>query len=498
MGAALPEPLRARAWPTVLLVLFCLGAGIPTAVALTPSQELVVFGQSIAVGARSPSLTLSGPAQVEQIGNTRLDVDRLQVYGPLRPKVTLGPVQRGAVSEVAQVAMDPDTGPRVARDAVDTVTGGFVTWYLWGGLLFLGFTLAAAGAATGLRTLLVLRRQTRAERTGGTHLPLAEIWRYCARGAGRMTAVALAAAIVAWLGAGALAVAGSAGGLRNVGSLSQLVGARHFSPEPVGPEVSGFDGVVIGDSRAARLGGPVVAEPSPDEAACGRSSDSLAAQIGSLTGRDVLNLACPDATITSGLRGPQLWNGAQLPAQIGLVRQMQDLDFVVVAIGPNDIGWIDFLLYCYGVPDCSDNLTSGEFDYRLAAFDRVFSDLLVDLNELPGRPQVVVMTSYGAFAPDADCPDTRGPEGVPGLDATKIELLTRRNDQLNEVLDAGAQAYGFAVARPYLGLLCEDSAGGLGQDLQGLTDPFPYHPTGVGSLRMAASVAPLLAPPPTG
>jgi hypothetical protein len=179
---------------------------------------------------------------------------------------------------------------------------------------------------------------------------------------------------------------------------------------------------------------------------------------------------------------------------------MQDLRFVVVAVGPNDVGWTDFLRYCYGVPDCSDQLTQGEFDYRLAAFDRVYGDLLVDLNDLPGRPHVVVMTSYGAFPPDADCPDTRA-AGHPGLDAAKIELLTDRNDQLNDVLATGAEKYGFAVARPELGLLCEKGAegtadDGLGPDLQGMSDPFPFHPTGIGSLRMASSVVRLLEPAP--
>ena len=43
-----------RAWPTLLLVLFCLGVGVPAAVALTPAQDVTAFGQHIAVGARAP------------------------------------------------------------------------------------------------------------------------------------------------------------------------------------------------------------------------------------------------------------------------------------------------------------------------------------------------------------------------------------------------------------------------------------------------------------
>ena len=494
-GGALDEQdgerdvLRHRSWPTLLLVLFCLTVGIPLTVALTPDQDIVALGQRISVGARPPELSVAGPARLVQVGNTTLDVDRLQVVGPLRPELTMGPVQRGAA---ADAVFDAERGPRARDEAVSAVTNGYLRWYLTGGLGLLAFTLVAALGATGVRTLVVLRRQSRA--TGG-HAPLGEIWSHCVHAAGRMTAAAVVASVLAWGAAGGLAYAGAAQGLRNVSSLSQLVGAYHLSPDPVGPPVTGYDGAVIGDSRATRVGGPPVAVGSADDVACERSIDSLAAEIGDLLSARVLNLACPSATITSGLRGPQERAGGLVPAQVGLLKQVRDLRFVVVAIGPNDVGWIDFVRYCYGVPDCADQLSQGEFDYRMAAFDRVYGDLLVDLNDLPGRPQVIVMTSYGAFEPGADCPDTRA-AGFPGLDPIKIALLSARNDQLNAVLTAGAEKYGFAVARPELGLLCEQRPDGLGPDLQGLADPFPFHPTGVGSLRMASAVVRLISPTP--
>jgi len=257
---------------------------------------------------------------------------------------------------------------------------------------------------------------------------------------------------------------------------------------------------VIGDSRVARLGGPPVAATGPgsrpDDAACGRSTDSLAAELGGLLPTRVLNLACPDATVNNGLRGPQQVGSTAVPPQVGVLQQVQGLKFVVVAIGPNDVGWTDFLRYCYGAPDCNDQLTGGEFTYRIAAFDRAYGDLLADLAGLPGRPQVIVMTSYGAFAPDADCPDTHA-AGFPGLDQTKISLLTGRNDQLNAVLEAGAQKYGYALARPALSLLCDREPDGLGPDIQGMADRYPFHPTGLGSLRMAFAVARVVDLPST-
>jgi hypothetical protein len=64
------------------------------------------------------------------------------------------------------------------------------------------------------------------------------------------------------------------------------------------------------------------------------------------------------------------------------------------------------------------------------------------------------------------------------------------------VLTAGADKYGFAMARPELSLLCDPHSDGLGPDIQGMADPFPFHPTGVGSLRTASSVVRLVNPPP--
>jgi hypothetical protein len=160
------------------------------------------------------------------------------------------------------------------------------------------------------------------------------------------------------------------------------------------------------------------------------------------------------------------------------------------------------------VENCADNLSRGEFDYRLAAFDRDYGTLLAELAALPGQPEVVVVASYDALpaAPDPACPDLRGPAGAAGLSAAEVALISARNDELNAILAAGAQKYGFRVARPHLAPLCDAAAappstvagapapGAVGPDLQGLADAYPFHPTGVGSLRTAAAVARLVSP----
>ena len=66
----------------LLLIAFCLGVGLPVTVALTTAQDVVALGQHLAVGARTPSPTIAGPAQLVQIGNTELDMPRLRIYGP--------------------------------------------------------------------------------------------------------------------------------------------------------------------------------------------------------------------------------------------------------------------------------------------------------------------------------------------------------------------------------------------------------------------------------
>ena len=471
-----------RSGPSLLLILVCLLLGLPATILITPDQHVIVAGQDIGVGARIPNLSWSGPAQLVQIGNTQLDIVPLRVIGPLRPKLTLGPVQRNAE---AVAALQPDNRADARREAVDDITGAFIRWYLWAALILIALTTGLVAAASCLRMLLAMRRESRSE---GEALTPTQLWH---RSRNQIRAMLIASTVVttlSWAACGVLAYTGAVDGMRQVSSLQDLVGSQYLAPVPVGPAVEGYVGAVIGDSRAARDGGPLVGAPTESDRACGRSLDSLAQEIGGLISAPVANLACSGATIPNGLRGPQSRGGQTLPPQVGLLKQFAGLKFVVVVIGPNDLSWGDQLRYCYGVADCHDRLTGGEFTYRLAAFDHDYGDLLHDLNDLPGSPQVIVMTSYDIFAADAACPDALGPPGAIGLSPQNIELLRARNVQLNDVLAAGAEKYGFAVARPVLTPLCQEGSDALGPHLQGLGDSAPFHPTGIGMLRMASSV----------
>ena len=54
-------------------------------------------------------------------------------------------------------------------------------------------------------------------------------------------------------------------------------------------------------------------------------------------------------------------------------------------------------------------------------------------------PQIIIMTSYDVFKPDADCGDAQGPASAAGLTPGNIEVLTQRNAEVNNVLTEGAQ-----------------------------------------------------------
>ncbi|MFC7655440.1 hypothetical protein ACFQV8_01755 [Pseudonocardia benzenivorans] len=354
--------------------------GLPVVAVLTPAQHVRILGQDVAVGARVPGPSLSGPAQLVQLGNTAFDLRGVEVYGPVRPRVALGPIRRG---DAAAAATELGSAGHIEQTLIDGLVGGFVTWLAWGALGIGLFALAASGLVGSARLLLALRH---AARTHATDAGVGELAARSSRELLRMTAIALVVGLVGWGASGAAAYVGTTRGLQGVSSLSDLVGNADVTPSPVGPPVFGYSGAVLGDSRVARVGGPLVADATPQDTACERSVDSPAVELARMTGTDVLNLSCSGASVAEGLRGPQVRDQVSVPPQIGRLKQVQNLDWVVVAIGPNDVHWSDLLQYCYGLPRCDDRLAAGEFDLRMARFDRDYSALLADLAALPGTP----------------------------------------------------------------------------------------------------------------
>lgn len=480
---------RTRVLLPLGLTLLAVLVAIPAAITLTPARQTTVAGQYLGVGGVTPLGGWlggwRGPAQLEQIGETTVDVPPVQVRGPLRPKLELGPLVR--TRDVDEL-LDPHDGPKARSAAVAAITTAFRDWFVLATLLVVLITLAVLATITTIRIWTVMARASRHQ----AHLTVGEVWLHQARTLRLGALIALAGTLAVWAGVGLLAWHDTAAGIDGISSPRDLVGAAPLKLEPAGAPVAGFAGAVIGDSRASRLGGPPVESEDPDDVACSRSTDSLAAELTRFDpAAPVRNLACPSARIDQGVLGVQHTRHGDVPPQVSELLSMQGLRFVVVMVGPNDLGWTDLLRYCYAFEDCNDQLTSGQFDYRLASFDRHYGDLLAALAALPDQPQIIVVGSYDVFSPDAACADTEAPgsyAGLPGLDKDNVELLQDRNQQFNDVLRTGAEAYDFSFATPHLSTLCQEGDPSLGRDIQGLADPYPFHPTAVGMIRVAASV----------
>src|SRR5262252_3198328 len=74
----------------LVLLLMAAAASIAAALQLTPLQTVTVAGQVIQVGASAPSLSLSGPGQVDLFGQ-RLPTN-LRFAGPVRPRLQLSQI----------------------------------------------------------------------------------------------------------------------------------------------------------------------------------------------------------------------------------------------------------------------------------------------------------------------------------------------------------------------------------------------------------------------
>src|SRR6185369_6853672 len=240
-----------------------------------------------------------------------------------------------------------------------------------------------------------------------------------------------------------------------------------------------YQAVVLGDSRVALVGSPRVANPTQEDKDCERSSDSLATII-ARSNRDrnwnVLNLACSGASLQAGLLGPQARGGRLLPPQVSILKQVEDVKLVVVAVGPNDFWWADTLKLCYSQAVCNDLLTTAQYQSLRDQFIWDYNDLLGELRDLPSHPQVIITLSYDVFDLGAKCADAKDIYGNM-LGDDKISLFLSRNADLNTVLSNGAEEYGFDVAKPHLTKLCQTSPDGMGPQIQGLKDPQPFHPT---------------------
>lgn len=422
------------------------------ALLVTPAQSVSAAGQTLRVGATSPDLSLSGPGELDLFGQSVPTT--LQFSGLIRPKLELAHITIDSqLTQFVQTSADHGGASAQSRLSASLISG-WEHYFLWQTLVTAGIAILLLLAFSGLRRY--------------THGKMLKVV-----GIGTLVAIAVN------VGAVAVFATGAPGTLRQVKSLSDLVGdsaTGSATPAPVGVSLPGVNAVVIGDSTAAAIGNPPVAHPTAQDTACGRSADSYAADLAQVNGWNVLNLACSGATVGQGVLGPQDTGGLTVPPQFGVLEQANRASVVVVSIGANDLRWVDTAALCVMAAACDDQASTAYFQSNLNDFTRNFYDMLHDLAALPQKPQVLINTYYNPFGPDLSCLSGAG------FTPAKTKVLAARLDTLNTVLVDGAQTFGFITVRPsFKGHeLCTNQP-----YVQGLKDAAPFHPTAAGELTIA-------------
>ncbi len=467
------------------------------ALAVTPPVRLTVFGQNVEVGAvpPTPSLSWSGPAQAQLFGEDPVDT-ALEFPGPIRPRLAWRNFSRdAAASDFIQ------TGTTDGRRTVRTNTAAVGEALAAGWTAFFIRLLGVAGLIGGVLYLVAVAARSILR---GHH------WRPppSKHPASRL-ALSMLLAMAATGASAAVTVVSAHDQLARVATLADITGTAALVPVPtaVGPARSEVAVAVVGDSTAAGVGNTPLAEPTDLDRTCGRSRDAYARVLQSATGMPVDNLACSSATISGGLLGSQVEGSGSIAPQVGMLKSMTSLRVVVLSVGANDVGWSDFLQYCYGLPRCDDQIGESLMKSRIDAFRLQYVQLLQQLSDLPTRPSVVVTGYYDPFGDTFDCPDLDDPKAPvdrpsgygfaadAGLDnqpakvRQKVEPLRSVLAQLNSVLRQGAEAFGFKSVQPtFEGHgLCSAQPW-----VQGLSGDYPFHPNAAGELAMAAAILPPL------
>jgi hypothetical protein len=445
----LRRPGRRTRWAIWLAAALVTAAvSISVALKVTPLQTVTVAGQVIKVGTSAPSLSFSGPGEIDLFGQSL--PTHVQFLGPVRPRLQL--TQITINSELTNFVQG--AGPAGAERILgDRLASGWTDYFAWEiGLTAVG-ALILLGALAGWRRLP--HKVTLKLLAGG--LVLTEVIN---------------------LGAIMLTAYSAPSTLRQIRSLSQLVGSeRTVANDKKGvPVPPGVRLVVIGDSTAAGAGLPAVRDASRADQGCGRSTDSYAEDLARSNGWQVMNLACNSATISQGLLGSEGRGGETVPAQIDAAQRARHASAVIVSVGADDLDWSAMLRLCAVAKTCNDKATTAYFQQQLHSFSKDYLQLLDQLAALPSHPQVIINRYYNPFDPQLSC------LSKVGLTSGKERTLSSRLATLNAVLAKGATEFGFTSVKPdFTGhQLCATQP-----YVQGLGDPAPFHPTAMGQLAIA-------------
>jgi len=419
------------------------------ALQVAPMQTVSAAGQTAQVGAAIPSFSWSGPGELDLFGQAM--ATKPQFEGPIRPLLQLTHITID--SQVAQL-LRSDSPRKLELSLSQQLAEGWTRYFEWETLIAVGFAAILLVAVSGLR------RQSHAAML-------------------RTVAAGLLVVGAVNIGGVLLTASSTPGVLRSVKTLDDLVGSDPLQATPgaVARPLPGVQAVVIGDSTAAAVGNAVASGAGALDRACGRSSESYAADLAAVNNWNVLNLACSGATIQNGLLGVQVLGGGQVaPSQLAEAEWATHAKVIIVSVGADDIQWSMMTRVCVASAVCNDKVSAAYFSTKLSSFTRGYYQLLGDLAQLPGNPAILVNEYYSPFGRDIGCLRRFG------ITAAKEKVLLSRLGQLNTVLAQGAQTFGFGVADPpFMGHeLCTADP-----YVQGPGDPAPLHPTAAGELAIA-------------
>src|SRR5215469_16957629 len=138
--------LRWLAWLLALIVLA--GAAIAAALLVTPLQTVTVAGQVIQVGATAPSLSWSGPGEIDLFGQS-LPTD-LQFTGPVRPRVQLSQI---SINSELTTFVEGHRGAAAQRILGARLADGWKHYFVLETALVGAGTVILVGALAGWRRL---------------------------------------------------------------------------------------------------------------------------------------------------------------------------------------------------------------------------------------------------------------------------------------------------------------------------------------------------------
>src|SRR5260370_21521154 len=256
-------PRLARWLGGLVLLMGSAVAAIAAALQLTPWQTVTVAGQVVGVGAPAPSLSLSGPGEVDLFGQSL--PTNIQCTGPVRSRLELSQI---SINSQLTTFVQGDRPAGAERILGARLADGWKRYIMWETVFTGAGALILVGAVAGWR-----------------RIPHRTTFKLLAAGLVVAEAINLGFIMTTAYSAPNL--------LRQAHSLNDLVGSETRLPRirPAGPSLPGVQVVVIGDSTAAGAG---LAPPprAPDTArARGRSAGSYPARPSAPHGWDVLHPA---------------------------------------------------------------------------------------------------------------------------------------------------------------------------------------------------------------